>query len=640
VTPPNPVPPSPSSSKARPRSTLRLFALGAAALVVSGALLAIGMPHSSTSPAAHGTDASHAVTPVTAQADAVARLNSLADLGADVPAAIRDATMDSAAALGAGPLAAALADAQAQRDALLKDTALPALPDDFIPGMDLGAHVKVPKPAAFPLPSYSGSLSVAGLEVGTVLADDSGAAPPSGPHAPATGVGAADARQGQGLQGDGTLENLLGSAPTGLPDLPAPTGLPAIPGVPGVPGVPGLTGYPAGDANSAVDPDEHGAVLSSDHAVKLLSSVEGAYAVSQPSLAAVLANYQSLAARAQALVDDAHNATTQADEAIHGQLDGRLAAIQDAADKAEAQANQLVGAYSAAAKGAVQKAQAALQGAASAQADAIQSAVEGDVGRLTALAEQVQSLAESRKADIQATVNAAAEQLSRLQGDASAGVPDGLPALQAAGQAALQKVNSAAAARVQAIQAAATDLQARAQSALRHLAPAAMTASQRLNDTLADALGHAGDVKEYLVGVARAQAEAATAAEQGAADAALAKLPSLEQARVSKVVDAALKMADAAAGAVHSVDALLDRVANATSEKVGQDIRYIGKVSSDYKVVPTPERSARATFWSTVAGASSGRLDGVLSATHDLDAMARQVLQAAQQAKAQIEDLA
>jgi hypothetical protein len=613
---------------------VRLFAIGAVAvLLASGAVLALTWPSSAPQPEAaarSGPGTSSVGLP--AKASPVEQLNALASMGADPATAIRQATADSSAAMGAASASLAAALEAVRAESLAKLPPLPALPSDYLPGMDLAGSVKLPKPAAFPVPVYGGGLTLPGFETKDILDSVSPAVAPSGPHAPPTGSAAADAALAQLLQAYGALAKTLETA--NLSNLPAPPVgvvpeglLPPLP----VPGLGG--GYPAQarDANDAADPDEQGAKLARVHAGELLASVEAAYAVSHPSLGKVLTAYQGLADRVEAMLEETHNATTQAETAIQAQLEERLAAIEASAEQARQQAVKLTSAHRAAVQSTAQKAQALLTQAANAQAAAIQDAVAGDLAQLQELSAQAQATALARRADIQ-----------KLAGDALAQVEAGSAAeaaIQAAGEGALKKVGTETQARVQAFQAAATDLQARAQAAMRQLTRAAGAASQRINDTVEQALQQADDTQAYLTDLARAQADVATAAQQAAADAVLAKLPGLEKARADKLVQTALKATENAKALAKSVGDLTDRVAGLTGEQVGKDIGYIAKVSADYGRVPTSQRLERSGFWSGVAHTADSRLGTVLSTTGTLEQMSGKLLLAAQQAEAQIESL-
>jgi hypothetical protein len=617
-----------------------------AGLALSGAFLALAGHSGRTAP---GT--LQAQDPArqewAAKSSALSQLTALSSLGPEAAATIRQATAQSTQAIAQAnaALAAATDDATSKVEGAVQGGILSALPADYVPGLDLGASVKVPKPAAFPLPAFSGQLAIGGFDTAAVRADLSPVVA-RGLHLPAVGVAPLDDLTGQAGAAYATLQHALEglslpAGPGGLPvDLPGglPIGDLPVGGLP-VGGLPLGLAVPAQaqNANDAADPDEHGALVAGTHADALLASVEKAYALSQPSLSSLLASYQGLAAQVQALVDAAHGATAQARVDIEAQLADRVAALQDVAARAERQALDLANGQRSAITGAAHDAQAALRQVLKAQAAAVQGAAQADLERLTAMVTQMPSAAEAAQQAIQATVDGAVANLTRLQGSDTAA---SVAAIQAAGAKAVQKVLDESLARAQALKAAATDLQARADAAVRQLQQAADGTLSTLDGTATQALAKLGDAQAYLTELARAQEAAATLAETAAATAALAKLAPLEQARVAKLVKDGLAIAGTTQATVQAVDALVEQVGTATGAQVQKDIGYVAKVSKDYAQIPTSDRLARAAAWSAVAGTAAGRLGEVLSITNELSGMAGQALQAAQAAKAQIEAMA
>lgn len=627
LTPPTPTPPSPKRLAGSRRPILRvLAAVAIAGLALSGAFVSL-------MPAGHAGAVAPVQDPVkqewSARSGALSQLNSLGGLP-DPGVAIHQATAASTQALGeAGqPISAALADAKAQLDAALRAGA--ALPANYVPGMDVGAFVKVAKPAAFPLPAFGGKLDVGALRTVAVQVDPSPVVE-RGFRVPTMGLEQAEALAGQLTLAyamlEKTLDGLNASAVTG-----------AIPG--GLPlpvALPGLGGPQARDASNAADPDEQGALHAGDHAGALLKSVESAYAVSQPSLASLLSGYQGLAGQVQALVDAAHNATAKAQEGVQAQLQARIEGLRQAVDGAQKKALDTVAAQRAAIEAAVQDAQAALRQALDAQVAAVQGAVQSDVQRLNALAAQLPDVADAARQKIQSTVDIAVANLSRVQGmDTAASVQ----AVQAAGARALQKVMQDTLAHGQALKDAAAEVQARGEAAVRQLTQQATTALATLQGTATKALAKADDLQTYLTDLALAQATAAEAAETAAAQAALDQLLKLEKEQVAKVTKMGLQLAGSSDAALKSVGDLVDKVGTTASAEVQKDIGYVAKVSGDYAKVPTSQRMERANAWSTVANLAGGRLDKVLSTTDALADLADQVVAAARSAKAQIQGMA
>jgi hypothetical protein len=624
---------------------VRLFAVSAVAtLVVAGTLIALSGGHTSVTQAQQAAkDAG------TTRSSALVRLNSLSGLG-DGQAAIAQATTASAQVLGKAnqPLASALGGVGVQlNDVLNTPVSLPDVPAEYLPGMDLSSYVETPKVAAFPLPAFSGILQVGSFKAEVVHDDPSMVAPRSSLHLPTTGVGSVDALGSQLVDAYGALQQALDDLNVSSLTGQVPTGTLPTDGVPLLGGLstgmlPGIGLYPsqAQDANDAVDPDERGAHLASDHVGALLGSTEKAFAVSKPSLANLLAGYRGLATQVQDLVDDAHKATQQAGTDIQSELESRLADIKKQADSTQKEAVQTVLAYRRAVEDAAQKAQSSLQDALTSRVGSIQDALASDLPSLNGLASQVQGLAESRKAEIQGVVDSAVANLTRIQASTGVDTTASILAVQSAGAMAMQKVDADALAQAQAFKAAAADLQKRAQAALRQATQAADAAAATLNDTATQAIQQSKDAQAYLVDLARAQAAAAAGAQQKAADAALAQLPTLEQARVAKLVQAGLALTGATDGVLAAVDGLAAQVTEQTGTQAQKDIGYIAKVSHDYGRVPTSERMQRADFWSGIAGTSTDRLAKILSTTQDLQDLASQVTEAAQQAAAQIEGMA
>ncbi|MEA3202857.1 MAG: hypothetical protein QOI63_523 [Thermoplasmata archaeon] len=605
---------------------LRLVAVVAVAgLALSGAFMALA---GHTAPAAVKDPAKQEMT---TRSTALAQLNSLAGLP-DATAAIHQATATSAQVLGeAGqPVAAAVADAQAQLGDVLKGLA--ALPAGYVPGMDVSGLVQAVKPAAFPLPAFNGRLEVGAFRTSAILADPSPVVA-RGLHLPGQSLGQLGDLGNQLGVAYGTLQDALKAIDTSAVTGAVPGGLPVVGSLPGLGGAPAQ----AQDANDAADPDEQGAILAGAHAGKLLGSVEAAYALSQPSLAGLLAGYQGLAAQVQTLVDEAHNTTAQATVTIQDTLDARVAALKEAVDAAQAKAMATVAAQRQAVEAAVAGLQAELKQVVDAQSAAVQAAVQADLDRLNGLAAQLPAVADAAKDKIQSTVDVAVGELSHLQGmETTASVQ----AIQAAGAAAMQKLIQDTLARTQALKQAAADLQARGEATIATLTEAANGALPKVQALAAKTVAKADDLSAYVVDLARAQAAAAQTAERAAAQAALDQVAKLELAQVAKVTKLGLQLTAATGPAMQSVDALVTQVGTAASGEVEKDIGYVAKVSKDYAKVPTGDRMERAHAWSTVAGLAGGRLDKVLATTQALDDLAGQVLNAASAAKAQIEAMA
>ena len=662
----------------------RVFAIGAVLLlVVSGLVVVIsGLMHGSTPRDAAQEQASYA-------SDALARINTLGSL--DDALRSRDLPVDTdIGAAEVAALAKELADAQtALHNALAAADNLPALPEGYMPGTDVGLDVPQQLAGEYKLPDLGDGLHVGDYApVDGITGDLAPAVGRTGLHTPGTGNPTVDEALGQLVGACAALRDMVG--PQALPaapvPVPVPVGLPADPcaienldslpvsdpvggldglGLPALPvdglgglvpsdlpiGDPtgllggGLPGYgsPSGQvqgANDAVDPDEAGAIVAQLHAGKTLGSTDAAYGQANKTLSGLLASYSTLATQLQDVLAQAQDKAGAATDGVPVLLQEHLAAITQRATELRADAERLAGTYERTARTAADNALGVSQDAVKTHMAALQSKLDTGVAGLNSQATQLVTLAGSRSDAITTLVDSAVGNLTRMSADSGIDATAQIAAIQASGDAAKKSLEAQAKAGVESLKETAALMQAQAQAAVPRLTAMGLRATTAINGTVDDALAKASDTRTYLLAFATAQADMATAAEQAAATHVTGMIQDALAQYSADVKAKALALVSGVPDVVNSTAGLVDDAKVFVDSEVGKDVDYIGKVATDYSKVPTSERKARAMFWTTVTGLDSDAVSSLADSGDHLTSLAQQVEDAAALAKADVEAIA
>ena len=561
------------------------------------------------------------------EANAASRIASLSALDPVAAAADRETAqaLGEAQAVADASLDAAVAQAMLAVEAALAASSLPALPEGYVPGMQV--DVQVAGSGGYALPALPRLATVEALALGAV----EGAPSPTGTRS--GGLLPLEDLLAQLEEAQATLEGLVGDLPVG--------GLP-VGGLP-VGGLP-VGGLPVGGpsqvqgAEGAVTPDEEGARLADLHANSTLTATTRVYGDAQASLAGLLAAYSDLAADVEKAIADTRALEEQASADIEATLDERLNAIQSKALGLEASASQVAATHARAVAQAQADAEAALRATLREQVGIVEGTRDNAMASLEDRVRAVQAQADARQAEIVAVIDMAAAELSKPGAPADA--VQRFDALQAAAAAAVAKIDRDAKAEIVALEQVAARLHADSQAAVLALQGAAEDARGQINATAAGSLQHALEVKSYLVAVARAEAEVAGEREAELAAATLVRLEATADEHVTGLVRAGMQAADAADSVLVDTVSLVGKVEDLAMGEVGKDLEYIQKVAEDYSKVPTEDRRARAGHWSTAASEIEGVLGATLSTGQALEGLAARTLQAAQQAQAEIDALA
>jgi hypothetical protein len=643
----------------------RLFALGAVLLLVASGLVVV------LSGIMGGQSEDKAQQQSAYAADALSRINDLGSLeGADQRArelGVPDVGADQVAAL-----AKELADAQATLDAILaKADNLPALPEGYLPGMDVGIDVPLQKAGAYPVPKLDMVLKAGQYVPVDFLGEESPLQPHEGVHLPPTGVAAVDDALSQLMGACVALRDLVGQpVPLGstLPDpcsirglegLPVtdptglvPTGLPTDPtgllgglvpgGLPADPtgllggALPGSSTGQVKDANDAVYPDEQGALVAHGHASQVLGTMGSAYGQANRTLTDLLASYKGLAKQLQDLLDEARERTDKTVDDIPAILTGRLEAITAQAEALKADAQRLTTAYARTAQASAEQALGVVQDAVKARLAGLQTGLDSEVSSLNARAGKVMSIAASRSAAVTALVDSSVQNLTRMAEESGLDATGQIAAIKAAGKAALQSLEADAKAQVESLKAQAVSLQARAQSAVPRITAMGLRSMTSINSTLEEALAQAESTKQYLTAFATAQAEMAMDVERRAEAAALALAEEVHAKYAAKVKTTAKALVATVPDFVGKTGDLVDKASTLAQTEVGKDLEYILKVAKDYSKVPTDERKARAMFWSLVHDTGENTLGKLTDKGDLLTDLAQEVMAEANLARAQV----
>lgn len=670
-----PQPPSAPVSGKKPWPT-RLFAVGAVLLLVVAGLVVVisGLMSGGT-----GRDPAQEQSAYTAQT--MDRLGTLGDLesalrGRDLPVDTGVGDAEVAA------LARELDGVQARLQAALREAdALPALPEGYVPGSDIGLDVPDAVAIPYDLPAFQDRLQAVAYEAAAVAGQASPVANRTGVHLPKTGVATVDEALGQLVGACAALRDAIAEYGTSVPAVPVPTpGVPADPcaiqgldelpiqdptglaggledptggllddltggvvppGVIPVPGslLPGGVGSPSGhvrDANDAVDPDELGAMAAQLHAGEVIGATGGAYDQATASLTALLESYDGLALQLQDLLDKAQAEADAATESLPKELQARLTEVAARADALRADAERLAGDLERTARSAGDEAQAAAQDAVASHTAALQTRLDGEVGRLNAEASRIVSTVESRKETIEGVVASAETELTRLSRLSGIDPTAQLAAIQAAGAAAVASLDAQAKARVESLKQDAAMMQANAQAAVPRMAGMGVRALASANDTVEDALGRAGAARTYLTDFATAQAEKAVALEERLQADALALLEGKLAEHQAQLKAVATAMTESVPDVIGHTALLVGTATDLVETEVGKDITYIAEVASDYSKVPTEERKARAFFWSTVSSLDRQAVEEIGVAGDGLMELAEMVVAAAEQAEGEV----
>lgn len=544
-------------------------------------------------------------------ASALARLSALEPVasGADREA-LR--AVEEAQTVAASALDATIADAMLAIEEAVAASALPSVPEGYLPGMAVSVHL--PAAEGYALPRLPVVRSADDLALSGFEADPS----PVGSRSSSGPLPLGDLlAQLEDVQA--ALEDLVGELPGS--DLP-------------VGGLPVGGPSPADDAEGTISPDEEGAHLADLHADTILNATSSVYGQAQTSLEDLLAAYQGLAEQVEQAIADTRELEEETDAAIEATLEERLADIEAQALGLETKARQLAATHARAVAKAQAQADAVLETALRDQVGLVRDSSDEAVADLEARARSVLAEADARQAEIAAILDRAAVELSKPGAPADAA--QRFEALKAAATAALAKVDADSQAQVAELERAAEKVRSDARAAVGTLVAAVDEARGELNATAVRSLEQAIEVESYLVAVARAEAEQAGERETELAAAALRKLESLADDHVEGLVRSSLQSAGAASSIVADTASLVGQVEGLAVSEVGKDLDYIQKVSADYSKVPTGDRRERAGHWSTTASEIEEVLGDALATGNALEGLALQTAQAAKAAQAQI----
>lgn len=579
-----------------------LFAVIACGLVVAGATVMSFRPGS---PDADLLEAK--VDPTTYAMQATGELSRLGTLSPVSPSGL--ATVSSTQADAVESLEVALQDALAALDAALVQAALPAVPEDYLPGAELDVEL----PSAEDYPVFELADPAVPLDV-LRLRDVAISHSPVGPRSdtPINDLlGQVEALQAQ-------VEELLGQ-PLDLPVEGLPVGAP--------------TGgaAPTQDADGTVDPDEEGAVAAALHAQAALGLTTTAYDATAADLEDLVVLFEQLAAKLDDAVTLVRESQEDAGKAIDDLLDERLAGIEDQVERLEAEADALVAEHAKAVTAAQGAARKAIDDAVADGSEAMDLAGQAAVSDLQAQAKSIVADADERRARIQAIVQSATTELGT-----GPDAEQALQAVQAAASAALLEVERDSESQVSAVLAQVDDVSVAVQAGQRRLETMAAAARVEADAVASLAVVDDLDVRDYLTDVAQAQGLAMQVRENGLALDAIAQVKETADERVDDLVAKTLAQTE-------SAQAVLARTGDAVSEvedlliaEVGKDLDYVEKVGEDYGRVPTDDRKARASHWMGLATGLGGVLEDALMQGHAIDGLAQDALAAAQQAESDI----
>jgi hypothetical protein len=610
--PPNPTPalyapasasslPVSRRSAARVPATMRrplgvfLFAVIACGLVVAGATVMSFRPGSS--------DADILETEVDPTTYAMQATGELSRLGTLSPVSAGGlATVSSTQADAVASLEAALEDALVALDAALAQAALPALPEDYLPGSELDVEL----PSAEDYPVFELADPAVPLDV-LRLRDVAISHSPVGPRAdtPISDLlGQVEALQAQ-------VEELLGQPL----DLPTPAGGAA----------------PTQDADGTVNPDEEGAIAAALHAQAALGLTTTAYDATAADLEGLVVLFEQLAAKLDDAVTLVRESQEDAGNAIDDLLDERLAGIEDQVERLEAEADALVAQHAKAVTAAKAAARQAIDDAVAEGSEAMDLAGQAAVRDLQAQAKAIAADADERRARIQAIVQSATAELGT-----GPDAEQALQAVQAAASAALLEIERDSESQVSAVLAQVDDVSVAVQAGQRRLETLAAAARVEADAAASLAVVDDLDVRDYLTDVAQAQGLAMQVRENGLALEAIAQVKETADERVDDLVAKTLAQTESAQAVLARTGDAVSQVEDLLITEVGKDLDYVEKVGEDYGRVPTDDRKARASHWMGLATGLGGVLEDALMQGHAIDGLAQDALEAAQQAESDI----
>lgn len=620
TTPPTKPGGTPAASTSRPRGGLPrerrplatvMFAVIAVGLVVAGGTLLQLQREDRHTDLAQDKQ----MEPADYALQATSNVSDLAELSPVSVDAFASLGVTDDAAVAA--LEQAIADAFKQLEGALASAALPPLPDATGElDVQLSAVQAVPVPQ-LPTPE----LGLDGLHVHKVVVSAS----PVGPRA---GTPLDDAlAQVASLQAQ--LDDLLSDSPVAdlLQDLPQGVGPAGLPG--------GASPAQANEAGDTVDPDENGAAAASAHAQAALGVASGAFEGTLAELEALLALYDELVEKVEEALDLIRDAQEQGEEDLEALLEERLAALENRVDGLEDEADRMLDAHEQAVADARVALEASVQQASTAQVAAVRSAGEATLRDIESQADALQAEADERRRAIAAVVATASIEMGKG--------PEALQALQAIESAAA--VADLQVERDLTSRLAALDKQARDAKMLMDQSQAQVEslASQALAEAdviLAEAVADDADVHAHFVAMAREYGVQMAARESEAVNEALQMLDVEATQLTQDVLDEGLDRAEAPLQSLRRVGQIVDDAESSLLGEVGKDVDYVTKVGKDYGRVPTDERKERAAHWSGLALDLEGDLQQVVLEGRTLESLARDVLAAAEEAQAELEDLA
>lgn len=508
-------------------------------------------------------------------------------------------------------LEASLQDALAALDAALAQAALPAIPDDYLPGA--GLDVELPRAQDYPvLPLASPGVPLDGLRLRDVSISGSPVGPRS--NTPINDlVGQVEALRTQ-------VEGLLGESVGDVPIEGLPVGGPL-----------GGSPAPTQDADGTVDPDEDGALAAAMHAQAALGLTTSAYDATTADLEALVVLFEQLATKLDDAIALVRESQEAAQDGIDEELEERLEGIEDQVTRLEAQAAGLVAEHGKAVTAAKAAARQAIDDAVADGSEAMDLAGEAAVRDLQSQAKAIATDADERRARIQKVVESAKADLGTGPGSEQA-----MQAVEAAASAALLEVERDSQAQVEEVLAQVDGVSVAVQAGQRRLDTLGEAALAQVDATASQAVVQDLEVRDYLVAVAQAQGVAMQLRETELAQTAVSEVKETADAQVEELVAKTLAQTRSAQGVLVRTGSAVSEVEDLLVAEVGKDLEYVEKVGEDYGRVPTDDRKARASHWLGMATGLGGVLEDALAQGHVIDGLAQDALAAAEQAESDI----
>ncbi len=390
--------------------------------------------------------------------------------------------------------------------------------------------------------------------------------------------------------------------------------------------VPGLVKSPFG-AESAVEPDEDGALIAKAHAEALLGTVDGGYGTLLGGLQQARATQTGLAGEVDGALAAAAKFRSEASAAVDAEHKARVDAVAAAGAEYEARLSQAAEAYLAGVESAAAEAEAGLDAELAAQLAAIENGSAEAQSQLDAHVDAVRSEADARLAGIaqaEADVRANAGAISAADAEAfftaSAAAKAQIEAQVAGAESAAAELKGQISAEAEARKAELESTVAAAHAELE----ARVDESRSWAEAQVGMLQ--GDVDGALASAIAVQGELRSAAKTGIDQAVVAHKAELKTRAYAAVADARAY--------AETAQATVEQVQGEAYAEVGNDLRFIGSVADDYGSVPTPERQAAADAWMLVQAQLDSSLGAVLVEGSKISAEASAVAEAAAQAEA------